>query len=193
MLMTNENVRLYPHDRFMDAVLVRFLPKQLHPNHVTLFRIFLIPFVLWYVLQENWTVALPLFLFASFTDALDGSLARLRRQITVWGTLADPFADKLLIGSVVVLFVAQEVDPIFAGIIVVVELLIVASGLIRHRKNWVISANWAGKMKMLFQVAGVALLFAAKLSGISLFVPFSIGTLAIAIIFAIVSLLTYSL
>lgn len=193
MLMTNENIRLYPHDRFMDAVLIRFLPKQLHPNHVTLFRIFLIPFVLWYVLQENWTVALPLFLFAAFTDALDGSMARLRTQITMWGTVADPVADKLLIGSVVVLFVAQEVDPIFAGIIVVIELLIIASGLVRHRKNWVISANWAGKMKMLFQVAGVALLFAAKLSGISLFVPFSIGTLAVAIIFAIVSLLTYSL
>lgn len=193
MLMTNENVRLYPHDKFMGAIIVRFLPPQLHPNHVTVLRIILIPFILWQVYTSNWDAALPLFLFAALTDAIDGSMARLKKQITMWGTLADPVADKLLIGSVVVLFVAKEVDAIFAGIIVFVELLIILSGLFRRRKNWVISANWAGKMKMVFQVAGVAFLFMAKLSGLSLFVPFSMATLGIAIVFAMVSLLTYSL
>lgn len=193
MLMTNENIRLYPQDRFLEMILIRFLPRQLHPNHLTLLRFFLIPLVLWYVGQANWSVAVSLFLFAAFTDALDGSLARLRKQITSWGTMADPAADKLLIGSVVLLFVAQEVNLVFAGIIVVIELMIVLSGVVRKRKNWIISANWAGKLKMLFQVIGVTLLLIAKWSGLSLLVPFSIGTLTIAIVFAIVSLLTYSL
>lgn len=193
MLMTNENVRVYPQDRFLQKTLIRFLPPQLHPNHVTLLRFLLIPFVLWYVLEQNWQVALPLFLFAAFTDALDGSMARIRKQITIWGTLADPAADKLLIGSVVVLFVAQEIDPVFAGLIVLMELLIILSGLIRHRKNWVISANWAGKSKMFFQVIGVALLLIAKLSGLVVLVPASIAVLGIALLFAILSLFTYSL
>lgn len=193
MLMTNENVRLYPHDHLLEKMLIRFLPSQLSPNHVTLLRFFLVPFVLWYVATEQWTVALPLFLFAAFTDALDGSMARLRKQITMWGTLADPAADKLLIGSVVVLFVAQEVNLIFASIIVLIEVMIVLTGVLRRRKQWVVSANWAGKIKMVFQVIGVSMLLLAKLSGISLLVPFSVGTLSIAIIFAIVSLLTYSL
>ncbi|MCR4278696.1 MAG: CDP-alcohol phosphatidyltransferase family protein [bacterium] len=194
MLMTNSNAPIYPHDRFLHAILIRFLPKQLHPNHVTLFRFFLIPFVLWYLSHSNWSIAVPLFLFASFTDALDGSIARTRRQITVWGTVADPVADKLLIGSVVVLFVAREINPIFAGLIVLVELLIVSSGLIRHQRgSLIISANWAGKIKMLLQVTGVMLLLIAKWFGFVLLVPFSIGTLTLALVFAIVSLLTYSL
>lgn len=194
MLMTNHNAPIYAHDRLLHAVLIRFLPKQLHPNHVTLFRFFLIPFVLWYLAQGSWSVAVPLFIFASFTDALDGSMARTRRQITTWGTLADPVADKLLIGSVVVLFVAREVNPVFAGIIVLMELLIVGTGIIRYKNGHPItSANWAGKIKMLLQVTGVAALLIARWAGISLLVPFSVGTLTVAIIFAIVSLLTYSL
>ncbi|MEK7655450.1 MAG: CDP-alcohol phosphatidyltransferase family protein [Patescibacteria group bacterium] len=192
-LMTNETVRIYPHDRLMNALLVRFLPQQLHPNHVTLFRFFLIPFVVYYVYISDWSVAVPLFVFAAFTDALDGSMARLRKQITVWGTFADPGADKLLIGSVVVVFVAREVNPVFAAVIILVEVLILLTGLIRGRKRIVVSANWAGKLKMLFQVIGVTMLLIAKWSGLSLLVPFSIGTLTIAIVFAVVSLLTYSL
>ncbi|MBU0540101.1 CDP-alcohol phosphatidyltransferase family protein [Patescibacteria group bacterium] len=193
MLITNETAKVYPHDRLLSAVLIRFLPKQLHPNHITLLRFLLIPFVLWYVWKGDWSVAVPLFVFAAFTDALDGSIARIRKEITVWGTFADPAADKLLIGSVVVLFVAKEVNSIFAAIIVLVEALILLTGLIRRKKKWVISANWAGKLKMLFQVIGVTMLLVAKWSGLSLLVPFSIGTLTIAIVFAVVSLLTYSL
>lgn len=193
MLITNETAKVYLHDRLLSAVLIRFLPRQLHPNHITLFRFFLIPFVLWYVWKGDWSIAVPLFVFAAFTDALDGSMARIRKQITVWGTFADPAADKLLIGSVVVLFVAKEVNVIFAAIIILVEVMILFTGLIRRRKKWVISANWAGKLKMLFQVIGVTALLIAKWSGLSLLVPFSIGTLTIAIVFAIVSLLTYSL
>ncbi len=191
--MTNENVRTYPHDRFLEKVLIRYLPAQLHPNHVTLFRFFLIPFVLWYVTMENWKIALPLFVFAALTDALDGSMARVRKQITRWGTFVDPAADKLLIGSVVGVFVAQQINVWFAIIIVSMEIAIVLSGFIRHHQQLVMSANWAGKLKMVFQVVGVSVLLLAKLSGISLLVPFSIGTLSVGIAFAVVSLLTYSL
>ena len=90
-------------------------------------------------------------------------------------------------------FVAREVNPVFAAVIILVEVLILLTGLIRGRKRIVVSANWAGKLKMLFQVIGVTMLLIAKWSGLSLLVPFSIGTLTIAIVFAVVSLLTYSL
>ena len=194
MRITNKNAPIYPHDRLLNWTLIRFLPRELHPNHVTTFRLFLIPFILWYLINSQWSVVVPLFLFASFTDALDGSMARIRKQITRWGTVADPAADKALIGTVVVFFVAKEVNPLFAAIIVAIEVMIIVSGIVRHKKgDWIISANWAGKIKMLLQVTGVSLLFIARWFGISLLVPFSIGTLTIAIIFAIVSLLTYSL
>lgn len=136
-------------------------------------------------------MALIWFLLAACTDALDGSLARTRRQITVWGTMADPVADKLLIGLVVVLFVARQINVIFAGIIVLIECMIVVGALYKHRQGGYMSANEFGKLKMLFQVIGVALLILAKVTGMDLAVPVAIGTLTIAIVFAVVSLLTY--
>lgn len=192
MLITNENAKILPHDRFLNSVLIRFFPAWLRPNHLTVLRLCLIPFVLWSIAMKDWSVVIPLFLAAAFTDALDGSLARVRKQITIWGTVADPAADKLLIVSVVVLFVAQEVNPIFAALIVLVEVLIILARLLRHGKDWIVSANWAGKMKMLFQVIGVTLLLLAKFFGLDLLVPFSIGTLSVAIVFALLSLFTYS-
>jgi len=191
--MTNENVKVYWHDRVLERSVLRFIPRDVRPNHLTIFRVIMTPFVLYYLWLERWEMVVPLFLLAAFTDVLDGSLARTRKQITMWGTLADPAADKLLIGTVVVLFVAKEINPVFAAIIVVIELLIVLTGVIRHKKVGYVSANWYGKMKMLFQVIGVTALLIARWSGLDLFVPFSIGTFSIAIVFAVISLLTYGL
>ncbi len=193
MLMTNENVKLYWHDRVLAKTLIPFIPRDVHPNHLTILRALLTPFVLYYMWVEQWHVALPLFLFAASTDMLDGTLARVRKQITMWGTIADPSADKFLIGSVVVLFVVKEVNPIFAGVIIVIELLIILTSIIRHHRGHLTSANWYGKVKMLFQVLGVTALLIAKLSGLDLFVPFSVGTFSLAIVFAVISLLTYGL
>ena len=190
--MTNENIVLAPHDRFMGLVFVRWMPSFLRPNHLTILRVILTPFVLYLLWIENWPWALGLFLFAALTDALDGSLARLRKQITLWGTMADPAADKFLIGSAVVVFVAREVNVLFAAVIVSVELLVVAGALYRRRQGRYASANGYGKIKMLLQVIGVALLILAKLSGMSLATPFGVGTLSLALAFAVLSLLTYS-
>lgn len=191
MLMTNENIRYYPHDWVFKYTLNPLIPKQVLPNHITVLRFLLIPFVLYFLWIEDWKAALAMFLIAALTDALDGSMARVRKEITMWGTVADPIADKLLIGSVVVLFVAKEVNPIFSMIIVVMELLILAGAVHHHRNHKLVSANGYGKLKMFFQVAGVTILLAAKLVGFQLAVPFAIGTFSVAIIFAIVSLLTY--
>lgn len=189
--MTNENIRYFPHDYLFEKTILRLIPRQVHPNHVTILRFLLIPFVLYFLLVEDWRAALVVFLFAALTDAIDGSLARTRKQITVWGTVADPVADKLLIGSVVVLFVAKEVNPIFAFMIMFIELLIVFGAMHRRKRGLLASANEYGKIKMFFQVLGVTILLAAKLIGFQLAVPFAIGTFSVAIVFAVVSLLTY--
>ncbi|MEK7473276.1 MAG: CDP-alcohol phosphatidyltransferase family protein [Patescibacteria group bacterium] len=192
MLMTNENIVLAPFDKLLGAVFIRFFPKFVRPNHLTVLRILLTPLVLWLLWIEQWPWALGLFLFAAMTDAWDGAMARLRKQITLWGTMADPAADKLLIGSVVVLFVAKELNFLFAVVIVSVELLIVAGALYRRRQGRYASANGYGKIKMFLQILGVSFLLLAKLSGLMLVVPFAIGTLSLAVAFAVVSMLTYS-
>ncbi len=194
MLMTNENVRLYPHDRLLARTLLRIIPKNVTPNHVTILRVLLTPLVLYYVWERDWRIAVLLFLFVALTDVIDGSLARTRKQITIWGTIADPVADKIFIGSVVLLFVAHEINPAFAVVILLIEVMILLTAIIRRtRRGEYISANWAGKVKMFLQCSGVVALLIAKWSGVDLFVPVSIGTLSLAIVFALVSLYTYGL
>ncbi|MCC6563977.1 CDP-alcohol phosphatidyltransferase family protein [Candidatus Uhrbacteria bacterium] len=192
MLMTNENIVLAPFDRLLGATIVRFVPSFVRPNHWTVLRIVLIPVVLWLFWIQNWPWALGVFIFAALTDAIDGAQARLRKQITLWGTMADPVADKLLIGSAVALFVAREVSLMFAVVIVLIELLIVAGAMYRRSQGRYSSANGYGKIKMFFQILGVCLLLLAKVAGLPLAVPFAVGTLSLAIAFAVISLLTYS-
>ncbi len=192
-LMTNENIKYAPHDYVFEKTILKIIPNEVHPNHVTVFRAVLIPFVLYYLWQEQWIPSLSLFLFAAFTDALDGTLARVRKQITAWGTVADPLVDKLLIGSVVLIFVAREINPLFAVLIIAVELLIIAGAINHGRHGRLGSANNYGKIKMFLQVLGVSLLLIAKILGFQLAVPFAIGTFSVAIVFAIVSLLTYGI
>lgn len=193
-LMTNENVKLFWHDKVLAKTLLRLIPKEVYPNHLTVLRVLMTPVILYFLWYENWNLVVPLFLVAALTDLLDGSLARTRKRITLWGTVADPIADKLLIGSVMILFVAREINPYFAAVIVLVEIAIAITAIVRKmRGHQYISANWYGKIKMLFQVIGVATLLIARWSGVDMIVPFSIGTLSIAIVFALMSLYTYGL
>lgn len=193
MLMTNDNIRLFPHDHVLRATILRLIPSWVTPNQVTILRFLLTPVVLYFLWQEAWTIVLPLFIATAFTDAIDGSLARTRKQITLWGTTADPIADKILIGSVTILFVARQVNPIFAAIIILMEVLIALSALYRRVHGKVSSANEFGKIKMILQVIGVSVLLLARLCHLELAVPFAMGTLGLAIVFALASLITYGI
>jgi len=153
----------------------------------------LIPIVLAFLFYENYAIGVPLFLFTAFTDAIDGSVARIRKQITKWGTFYDPIADKALIGSVILLIVVKHVNPILAIAIISLEIMLIAGGWYERQHGKILSANIWGKIKMILQVIGVTSLLIALWSGADLFIDISNGTLILSVIFAIVSLLTYSL
>lgn len=189
--MTNENVRIYPHDRFLAATILRVIPKTWKPNHFTVLRLLSTPLVLWFLLCRAWSIALPLFFLSAFTDVIDGSLARTRKQITLWGTVADPIADKLLIAPVALLFVAKQIHPLFALLLVLVELLIGISAYIGFRRSGYMSANIFGKVKMFLQVTGIMLLLLGQVTGLTIMVPFAIVTFGLGLIFGITSMLTY--
>ena len=185
--------KLFPHDHVMRHTIIPLIPKAVTPNMVTLFRIALTPVVLWFLYVELYVIGVPLFLFVAFTDAIDGSLARLRNNITDWGTLYDPIADKLLIASVVLLVVVQHVNLIFGLMIIIVEAAIVLGAYFRKLDGKVIGSNLFGKTKMVLQVLGVTFLLLAIWGGLDLFIPVSIGPLALALVFAVISLFTYGL
>ncbi|MBI5370096.1 CDP-alcohol phosphatidyltransferase family protein [Candidatus Uhrbacteria bacterium] len=184
---------LFPHDHLMRVTLIPLIPRWITPNMVTILRMLLTPLVLFLLSAENYRIAVPLFIFLALTDAIDGSLARLRNQITDWGTFYDPVADKLLIGSVVLLVVIKHVNLLFGLLIIFIEALIILGGYIRKLRGKVSSANIFGKTKMFLQVVGVVLLLMALWLGFDLFIPMSVGTLSLAIVFAVISLFTYGL
>ena len=80
----NENIKLLPHDRVFAAFLEPLVPQTVRPNHITALRLVSIPFILYFLWQTNYNIGVPLFLFSALTDAIDGSLARVRKQITTW-------------------------------------------------------------------------------------------------------------
>jgi len=185
--------KLFPHDHLMRYTFVPLIPKFVTPNMVTMFRILCTPFVLWFLYTEQYAIGVPLFVLLSFSDALDGSLARIRKQVSNWGTFYDPLADKILIGSVVLLVVVKHVNVVFGLIIVIVEASIILGGYLRKLNGKITGANIFGKTKMVLQVVGVTLLLLAIWMGFDLFIPVSIGTLSLAIVFAVISLFTYGL
>lgn len=194
MLMTNENVRLYPHDRFLQATVLKLIPSWVTPNQLTMVRFLFVPLVMSAVREHVWMWVLVLFLCAAFTDVLDGSLARTRKQITMWGTVADPVADKALVGLVALVFVADQIHPLFAGLLVGLEIAIMLGAYLRFRRRHVYtSSNIFGKVKMGLQTLGVTLLIAHQFIPIPYAIPISIVVFGFALVLAVISFVTYSL
>ena len=101
-----------------------------------------------------------LFCVASFTDFLDGYVARKYNQVTDFGKFVDPLADKLLVTSALVLFVGQGA---MAGWMVCVilarELIITSLRVVAANKGRVLAATWTGKVKTCVQIGGIILIY----------------------------------
>lgn len=150
--------RPYPHDYVINRAILWLFPKSVKPNHITIFRMLTTPFVFLFIIREDWEVGIPVFLLVAFTDVLDGSIARIRRQITAWGTLFDPIADKFLISGVLFILIFKYIDIYIGLAIISLELLVIIGGWLKKNQGVVISAHRWGKTKMLLQVVGIAML-----------------------------------
>lgn len=141
------------------------------PNLLTLVRIFLVPLLVFALVQQNFRVhwggklllandffALTVFLAAALTDLLDGYLARRWKQVTTVGTLLDPVADKLLISAALISLVEIRLLPGWMVVLIIGREFAV-SGLrsIAAAEGYTIKAGELGKSKMIFQVLGVTL------------------------------------
>ena len=117
----------------------------------------------------NWImlILMSIFLFASFTDFLDGYLARKNNEVTDLGKFLDPIADKMLINSMMLFlslnFISLGADqkfPFFLVIIMIVRDLVV-DGLrfMVAKKNVVVAANIYGKLKTVTQMVAIVVVF----------------------------------
>ncbi len=143
------------------------------PNSLTLIRIFLIPLLV-VVLLTNFEgavifgvgkelVAAAIFGVAALTDWLDGFLARRRKQVTTFGQVMDPLADKLLITAALVSLVEMGLAP--AWIVAVIlgrELGVTVLRSVAYSKGVTLSASPLGKAKMMTQVIAILALILGR-------------------------------
>ena len=129
------------------------------PNVLTLVRVGLIPVlaaVLLSALKNADLLAAIVFVIASATDALDGWLARRRSEVTQFGKLMDPLADKLLITAALVSLVAlYRLDAWVAMVIISREFAVTGLRMLAIEQGHVVSASVWGKLKTTTQVAMV--------------------------------------
>lgn len=138
------------------------------PNILTLMRIMLIPvFVIVFYLpfKSASAVAAGIFAAASFTDWLDGYLARKLKMMSPFGAFLDPVADKLLVATSLLLLVgAKDINYITIPAIVIVGREIVISAL----REWMaevgrrasVTVGYIGKVKTTLQMVALVLLLA---------------------------------
>jgi len=177
-------------DRILDKTILKLFPNFVRPNFLTVFRFISIPFVIILLINENYEMGLWLFAFSSFTDALDGAMARTRYQITDWGIVFDPLADKLLISSASLIVISKFINPYLAWLVVFIEMLLIASSYFRF-KGEIVPARIVGKIKMILQSVGVGILLLAVVLNLSVLISVATYILYLAIFFALLSLFVY--
>ena len=145
------------------------------PNLLTLLRIVLAPVFMFFFLIDNFymrLIALALFVVAAFTDLLDGYYARKFGITTGFGKFMDPLADKILVSSALISFIALGyVSPLPVVLIVGREFLITGLRLMAAYKGVVIPPSWSAKLKTLLQmtVVGVVMGYICLISALSYF------------------------
>ena len=134
------------------------------PNVLTMIRIVLIPvFVAVFFStpkEQDRIAALIIFAAASITDMFDGMLARKLNQITDFGKLFDPLADKIMVITALICQAVYGVFPWIAIIIVAVkELIMLLGGLFMLSRDVVVYSNYVGKTAQVFFIASLLLSF----------------------------------
>ncbi|MFG1498748.1 CDP-diacylglycerol--glycerol-3-phosphate 3-phosphatidyltransferase [Halobacteriovorax sp. XZX-3] len=176
------------------------------PNRLTIFRVALIPVIcltLYLCLfEENifkatvktlGYIAAWTFVLASFTDFLDGYIARKRNIVTVFGSFLDPIADKfLVVSSLILLQALDRVNVIVVIVLVLREMYMTALRLLAMEKGLKVSVNQLGKWKTTLQMMAIPMLMAwDKPFGFSF--PL-VGTILIylSFVFSVFSALVYT-
>ena len=133
------------------------------PNKLTLLRIALVPLIVLFMLLRfplSYLIAYALFGVAAITDHFDGKIARRDKLITDFGKFADPLADKILVISILVVFVKHDLCQAVPLIIILFrEFSVTSIRLVAAARGKVIAANMWGKVKTVCQIVAICVVF----------------------------------
>ncbi len=127
-------------------------------NKLTIFRIVTVPFFMFFLKfsyqNKSFNLyALLIFILASITDFLDGFIARKQKITTNLGKFLDPLADKILTTAAFLCFLHLKLVDVFVVFIILTrEFLVIFIRLVASKNGLVISANFWGKLKTIFQM-----------------------------------------
>ena len=165
------------------------------PNKLTIARILLIPFFLFFLMtdfagENSNYIAAVIFIIASLTDLLDGKIARMNNIVTNFGKFMDPLADKLLVCSALIAFIQLGYLPAWMVIIIISRDFIISGfRLVASDNGIVIAASKWAKLKTTFQmIMAILLIFQFDFPYINIIENIVIYT---ALILTIISLLDY--
>lgn len=153
------------------------------PNKLTILRIAMVPFFILFAIFANksgewyfYLIAGIIFAVASYTDYLDGKIARRDNIVTSFGKFADPLADKILTTSAFLYLMSAGVcDPLVICIIMAREFAVAGIRMVAAgaKDGQVIAANKWGKIKTVFQMITIMVFYFGKCLPKSITVPIS--------------------
>lgn len=142
------------------------------PNALTLLRVLLIPVFAWQVYTQpsgaSLWLGLAIFCLASFTDYLDGALARKHNIVSNFGKIMDPLADKLLVLTALAGLCWMDpyrLSPLIFWLILFRELLITILREIYKERGIIVAADKLGKLKTVTQMLGIITAYTAWAAG----------------------------
>ena len=158
------------------------------PNQISLFRIFLIPIFMFFMLIDfNWgditllgatipvghLVGAIIFIIASITDFIDGYYAESITWLRIWGNFLIPLADKLLVSAALIILVEFGMAPAWVVILIISrEFAVTGLRLILANEGEVVAANQLGKIKMWTQIVAISSLLLRNIFFEMFHIPF---------------------
>ena len=165
------------------------------PNSLTVTRIFLVPLLVVVLLTKfegrqilgvpKEIVGAAIFGLASLTDWLDGYLARRRKQVTAFGQVIDPLADKLLIFAALISLV--QLDLATAWIVAIIigrEFAVTGLRSLAYARGVVIPASRLGKIKMVAEVVAILALILSRTGNGEMSELYAVGQTALWVVMA---------
>ena len=165
-------------------------------NIITISRILSVPVFLYFLCNLGVPyydlISAALFLIISMTDWLDGYIARKYNQVTDFGKFLDPLADKILITSTMIVLVGLgKLNSIACVIVIFREFLVTSLRLVANTSGKVIAAGISGKIKTVFQIITVMVIFLEKYLILLYPLPYSVFFVWIMVILTVYSGLEY--
>lgn len=165
--------------------LLAWIPRWIHPNHLSFARILLIFPLIWF--KDEWLPAISILCLSSIFDILDGRLARFRKETSQIGAMLDATGDKIFILTALFFACDDHVPDVLRWTILILDLLLTALRPLKRMLDVKADSNWVGAAKTWTQSIGIGFVLTHTPTGVLI----STGVFCIAILLALGSFLRH--